>query len=155
MKDKVFQSKGQTYSMNKPILFTPYGEGAELFKDGVYSIENGCFAWTKGRSFDFEIHLDEEEDLVVQMEFWSIYRGVQSLVVFANGRSVFRGKIEYPEIRFRIPKESMEYGQVKLSLIYPDAASPSMDDAGNNDTRFLAFGIRKIMMMDMEHAVRR
>ncbi len=154
MTNKVFQANGINYPINKPIMFTPHGYGSKLFKNGIHRVEQGCFAWTKDSSFEFEMDLGTEEDLVVQMDFRMIYHGMQRLVAFANDRNVFRGNIEYPSVRFCIPKEAMECGRVKLTLMYPDASSPAMN-MESNDKRILAFGIRKIIVMDMEHAIQR
>lgn len=142
-----FVSRGNKYPLNENILFTPYGFGKKLFDSGVYDIENGCFAWTKGGAFELDLEFNEPQDILVRLNFFSIYRDVQKLIALAGDRVLYNGRVSGLELSFRIHKECMEEGRTNLMLLYPTASSP-MANSESNDGRILAFGLKSIMLSD-------
>lgn len=137
------------YHPGDTVLFVLNSEGtngADYFLYGLSGIETDS-AWSSGYRSRIYLFIDgQSSDLIAEFTCKAIYSGSQHVTVMSGNETLFSDLVtrDQPVIRFTVPENCIQNGQLILDFMYPDARSPVED--GGRDSRVLALKYKQFML---------
>lgn len=150
-----FITETETYNLGEEIKFTKNNKSNQSLITG--SIPEEAHTWTNGEKSNISIPLsftEIESDLTMSLTaFPFIVPGIiksQNVNIYIGGDKIGQWHIEkYGEYKIIIPKKYINSPLLEITLLLPDAKSPS--ELGiNKDDRILAIAIQKIVLIDQK-----